>query len=153
VVVDSELIEDLYTCGKVAIEEVGWEVDEDADYEHYQLHQEVITVDESRPLDWHGWFSNKSDEPRWGFKLEFQKKYEVRSWDMALRHYSSREDRYIDGVGKHKHFYHNEALPRAVYEIPDGEISTDDPNQAVWDFCDERNIELRNGYQSRIFPV
>lgn len=152
-VVDSDLIEELYTCEKVVSEEVGWKTDEDADHEHYQLRQDVIAVEESHVLEWHGWFTNSGGEARWGFKLEFQSKYEVRSWDMAPRHYSSRKDEYIDGVGRHKHFYLDERLPRAVYGIPKGEISVSDPNQAVWDFCDECNIAMRNGYQPRIFPL
>ena len=153
VVVDRDLIQNLYTCKKVVHEEVAWEVDRDADYEHYLFHREVIAVEDAHLLDWYAWFSTNSGEPRWGFKLEFQKKYEVRSWDMAERHYSSLQDRYISGVGQHKHYYHNESLPRAVYGIPKDEISVVDPNQAVWDFCDECNIRLRAGYQSRIFPL
>lgn len=150
-IVDLELIDHLYKVDKSCTDEVGWDTNVDTPYEHYQLQNEVLTED-NMLLRWYGWFTLKYGERKWGFKLEYQKRYEVRSWDMEPGHYCSKDDKFFGGVGQHKHFYRSEQNPRATYSIPKGEISITDPNKSVVDFCAECNIRMINGYQHRIFP-
>ena len=150
-IVNLDLIDHLYKVPKEVRQVVEWRNNADTTYEHFQMTAEVHTLDELL-LRWHGWFRIKHGERRWGFKLEFQDRYEVRAWDMVPKHYSKIKKRYINGVGRHKHYYRDEDNARAVYGIPKGEISIEDPNEAVSDFADECNIRMRGGYQQRIFP-
>jgi len=78
-------------------------------------------------------------------------KYCVRSWDMAKRHKSIKEGRYVKGIGRHKHYYLRRDIPRDAYTIPEGEISITDPNKAVIDFAKECNITILKSYQNQIF--
>lgn len=146
--VTPEDIERLYAEHKLCTEQVAWKRDAAVKYVHQTFTVNVVTEESEQLLRWIGWYSIKYGESRWGFKLLYRNKYEVRSWDMGSHHYSREEGRYIRGKGQHKHRYRDEGNPRDTYRIPEGEISITDPNQAVIDFAEECSIELLAGYQS-----
>jgi hypothetical protein len=110
-----------------------------------------MTVD-NELLYWNGYYEkHASGMKKHGFTLMFNRKYCVRSWDMAKKHYSKKEGRYVKGVGRHKHYHLDDETPRDVYTIREGEISLTDPNQAVRDFAKECNIKFVSEYQNHIF--
>jgi hypothetical protein len=149
--VTPELINHLYKVPKVCPDYIQWKPNTSVSYENHTFVANLVTEDED-VLEWRGYFQIKHFQRRWGFSITYRRKYVVRSWDMAKKHYSQLEGRFIRGVGCHKHYYHDDDHPRAAYEIPQGEISVEDPNQAVIDFREECNIEFRRGYQRYIFP-
>lgn len=147
-IVSPQQIEDLYNEHKFCTEQMVWKRDDHVPYPHQTFEVNVVTTQSEQVLRWIGWFTVKHGMTRWGFKLLYRNKYEVRSWDMGSQHYSREEDGYVRGVGLHKHRYRDDGNPRDTYRIPAGEISTTDPNDAVMDFATECNIELLAGYQS-----
>jgi len=144
--VNSEKIEHLYKIKKNCSENIRWVSVPDSQREHLTFQVPVITL-ENELLYWYGYY----EKNKHGFTLMFNKKYCIRSWDMAKRHYSKIEKRYVKGIGQHKHYHLDYETPRDVYSIPIGEISISDPNKAVEDFAKECNINLTGGYQSYLF--
>jgi len=119
-------------------------------HEHLIFQVPVITI-ENELLYWNGYYENDGSGMRkHGFTLMLNRKYCVRSWDMAKKHYSKKEGRVVKGVGRHKHYHLDAETPRDAYAIPEGEISISDMNQAVKDFAIECNINLVRGYQPHI---
>lgn len=144
-----ELIERLYKAEKFCADLLRWEAVSKSTYNHFTFHVPVVTIDQTM-LRWIGYAQNRKGDYKHGFSLIYCNKYVIRSWDMATKHKSKIEQRYIRGRGRHKHFHLDADAPRDVYEIPEGEISLTDANQAVIDFAKECNIKLVSGYQSLI---
>lgn len=144
-----ELIEKLYTSSKKCSRPVKWNPMNRRKFTYFRFMVPVITEDLTG-LEWRGYYQVKHGVAVWGFSLLYLKSCVVRSWDMAKSHYSKAEQRYIRGAGRHKHYFLNFETPREVYSIPEGEISIDDPDQAVIDFAAECRIDLNHGYQKKI---
>lgn len=147
-----ELIDNLYKIKKVTTDVLQWNDDTDSES---NVIRRIFSVDliaeNGTELNWFGYYQNKRGISKHGFTLKYKRKYIVRSWDMGSQHKSHLEQRYIRGVGRHKHFFLNSMHEREAYEIPEGEISILDPNEAVHNFADECSIQIKFGYQSEIF--
>ena len=147
--IQPETIERLYKIEKKCIEFIKWKPVIN-NYEHFKFRVPIISINNDL-LYWNAYYQKfGSGTIRYGFTLMYSK-YCIRSWDMAKKHYSKKEGRYIRGVGRHKHYYLDYDTERDTYEIPEGEISIIDCNQAVNDFANECNIKLIGGYQNKIF--
>ncbi|WP_421773736.1 hypothetical protein [Gracilimonas sp.] len=149
--INRTIIDDLYNVKKYTLETIEWE---DNGTEEGRAVKKKFLVDliaeDGRELKWRGWYQNKRGIRKHGFSITYKKKYLVRGWDMGSQHWSHLEQRYIRGVGLHKHFFLNSMHEREVYEIPEGEISISDPNDAVRDFAIECNVDIKYGYQNAI---
>lgn len=147
--INYDYIDHLYKVPKKTLESIEWQDNGSPDDTNCVKKKFLVDVlaDSGELLRWRAWFQKKRGDKRHGFKLTYKKKYIVRSWDMGSQHYSHVEDRYIRGTGLHKHYYLNSLHEREVYEIPEGEISIENPDQAVLDFADECNISIERGYQ------
>ena len=144
--ISAELIQHLYEVEKYCTERILWQ-SANSTFPHYKFIVPVVTADEEL-LRWVGYAQTKFSIKRFGFVLTYQRKYVIRSWDLSKQHWSKAEQRYIKGAGRHKHYYLDVDAPRDVYEIAEGEISVDDPNEALLDFARECNITIISAYQS-----
>jgi hypothetical protein len=142
----AEVIERLYTVEKYCTEEIVWQSVTTA-FSHHRFIVPVVTIDEDL-LKWVGYAQTKYGVRRFGFSLTYKRKFVVRSWDLAKQHWSKKDQRYVRGMGRHKHYHLDLDTPRDVYEIPEGEISTSDPNQALIDFAKECNIKILIPHQT-----
>ena len=108
-----ENIDNLFRAEKFCTELLEWQKNIRVSYEHYTFMRPVVTPD-MELLKWYGWFRVKFHQRRWGFKLEYKNKYEIRAWDMAMSHWCPTEKRTFSGVGQHMHYYKDEANTRAT---------------------------------------
>ena len=143
--VTQETIDHLYKVEKFCADKIQWQT-VGSSYPHYRFIVPVVSEDEEL-LKWIGYAQEKRGVRRFGFALTYKRKFVVRSWDLSKQHWSKTAQRYIKGIGRHKHYYLELDAPREVYEIEEGEIDISDHNQALPDFAKECNIKILTGYQ------
>jgi hypothetical protein len=136
-----EFCEQLFKAPKYVASRISWKQSGDV---KFNFQAKVLTED-GTGLDLTGcWQKNsRHNRSKWGFTLTYFGNC-IRSYDMAKYH------RNPGGLGKirgpHKHRFSSSKIPRLAYK-PNPPISEDDPNEALFDFLAEANIQLRGEYQ------
>jgi len=130
--VSQEEIERLHNMPKVIEEDWVWDVDGRS----FRGEATVICLDSAAKLTLKAW-----KRRNYGFCLLYKSSKVVRRWDDGFH-------RNPDGTlieGSHKHQWHPQYEDKKAYSVED--ITTDNVDDAFFDFLDEENIELRGEYQ------
>jgi hypothetical protein len=142
-----EECEKLFQVPKFVLSQLEWKIGEGKDI--FIFRAKVLTSD-GAGLDLTGYWQKNGRHNRtcWGFSLYYLG-HCVRSYDMAKTHKNPGGGGRVRGP--HKHKYSSSKIDRFAYK-PDPALSETDANQGLLDFLAEANIQLRQPYQSFMFP-